>query len=113
MQIDLLYGKSGISVDLPNQWDITVINKPAMPLIQDVESTVSELLHFNELKKITNGCASACILVCDITRPVPNHTFLRPLIENLIRVGIRRDQITVLIATGFHILIQVKKFLSV
>ena len=102
MQIDLLYGKSGISVDLPNQWDITVINKPAMPLIQDVESTVSELLHFNELKKITNGCASACILVCDITRPVPNHTFLRPLIENLIRVGIRRDQITVLIATGLH-----------
>ena len=102
MQIDLLYGKSGISVDLPNQWDITVINKPTMPLIRDVQSTVSKLVHFDELKRITNGCESACILVCDITRPVPNHAFLRPLIENLIRAGIRRDQITVLIATGLH-----------
>jgi hypothetical protein len=33
---------------------------------------------------LVRGKRSACILICDITRPVPNHLFLRPLIEGLI-----------------------------
>ena len=34
---------------------------------------------------LVRGKRSACILICDITRPVPNHLFLRPLIEGLHR----------------------------
>ena len=102
MQIDLLYGKSGISIDLPDDWEITVINKPVMPVIQNIESTVSKSIHLDRLKRIANGCESACILICDVTRPVPNHVFLRPLIENLIQSGIRRDRINILVATGLH-----------
>ena len=48
------------------------------------------------------GRKSACILICDITRPVPNHLFLRPLIEGLIAAGVPRERITVLVATGLH-----------
>jgi lactate racemase len=48
------------------------------------------------------GKRSACILICDITRPVPNHLFLRPIIEQLMSAGLAPEAITVLIATGLH-----------
>ncbi len=54
------------------------------------------------LKQLAQGAASACILICDITRPVPNGLFLRPLIERLTEGGIPLDAITVLVATGLH-----------
>ena len=41
-------------------------------------------------------------MICDITRPVPNHLFLRPLIERLNAAGVPYAGITVLIATGLH-----------
>mgnify|MGYP003536073626 CR=1 FL=1 len=44
------------------------------------------------------GRKSACILICDITRPVPNRLFLRPLIEGLLAAGMARERITVLVS---------------
>ena len=37
-----------------------------------------------------------------MTRPVPNHLFLRPLVEGMLAAGIPREAITVLVATGLH-----------
>jgi nickel-dependent lactate racemase len=51
---------------------------------------------------LAQGRSSACILICDITRPVPNHLFLRPMIETMIAAGIPREAIVVLVATGLH-----------
>jgi nickel-dependent lactate racemase len=51
---------------------------------------------------LVQGRKSACILICDITRPVPNHLFLRPLIEGMLAAGMPRERITVLVATGLH-----------
>jgi nickel-dependent lactate racemase len=48
------------------------------------------------------GALSACILICDITRPVPNGLILPMLIRQLLDAGIAADRITVLIATGLH-----------
>ena len=45
---------------------------------------------------------AACIAICDITRPVPNHLFLRPVIETLIDSGVPQARVIVLIATGLH-----------
>jgi nickel-dependent lactate racemase len=41
-------------------------------------------------------------LICDITRPVPNWLFLRPMIESLIDGGLPHEAISVLVATGLH-----------
>ncbi len=54
------------------------------------------------LRELARGRKSACILICDITRPVPNRLFLRPMIETLTANGIPADRITVLVATGLH-----------
>jgi nickel-dependent lactate racemase len=54
------------------------------------------------LAELARGRSSACILICDITRPVPNEMILAPVLEILETAGIPRDQITILIATGLH-----------
>ena len=48
------------------------------------------------------GAGSACILICDITRPVPNGTLLPPVIQTLVHAGIQAENILVLVATGLH-----------
>lgn len=45
---------------------------------------------------------SACIVICDITRPVPNGLILPPLVKTFLRFGIAPENITILIATGLH-----------
>jgi nickel-dependent lactate racemase len=41
-------------------------------------------------------------VISDITRPVPNRVLLPPLLETLQQAGIRKEAITLLIATGMH-----------
>jgi nickel-dependent lactate racemase len=42
------------------------------------------------------------VVISDITRPVPNQIILPPLLETLQKSGIRKDDITILIANGMH-----------
>jgi nickel-dependent lactate racemase len=104
--VDILYGESELRVPLPPGARATVIGKRPLPKLPDPAAAVRHALEnpvgaqpFAELAK---GRRSACILICDITRPVPNHLFLRPLIEDLLAGGMARERITVLVATGLH-----------
>ena len=44
------------------------------------------------LRRSPGAADDACILICDITRPVPNRTILRPMLEVLDEAGIPREQ---------------------
>ncbi len=106
MRIELSYGKSGLPVELADDLAVTVIRKPPMPLLPDPEAAIRAALAapvgVPALAALAAGKQSACILICDITRPVPNHLFLRPLIETLLAAGMPAGGITVLVATGLH-----------
>ena len=54
------------------------------------------------LEQLATGRRSACVVVCDITRPVPNELILRPVLADLEAAGIARENILILIATGLH-----------
>jgi nickel-dependent lactate racemase len=54
------------------------------------------------LRELAKGCKSVCILVCDITRPVPNPIILRPMLKVLHEAGIAREDVLILVATGLH-----------
>ncbi len=54
------------------------------------------------LAELAKGRKSACILICDFTRPVPNKLILPPMLHILEEQGIPRDEILILIATGLH-----------
>jgi nickel-dependent lactate racemase len=104
--VHLRYGQSGLEVRLPPHARPTVIGKKPQAKLSDPHAAVRDALAnpvgANPYGEITRGRKSACILICDITRPVPNRLFLRPLIEGLLAAGVARDRITVLVATGLH-----------
>ena len=100
MRASLLYGRGELELEIPDDAHVTVIRKPEMPVLDDPSEAVRDAIQ--PLAGIASGAHSACIAICDITRPVPNHLFLRPMIETLWIAGIPLEQITVLVATGLH-----------
>src|SRR5205823_8373095 len=54
------------------------------------------------LAELAKGRKNACILICDITRPVPNKLLLPPMLRILEEQGIARKDILILNATGLH-----------
>jgi nickel-dependent lactate racemase len=105
-RIDLLFGKGHLPVRLPAKTRPTVIRKGAMPKLPDPHAAIAEALAnpigSAPLAALARAKKSACILICDITRPVPNRLFLRPMIETMVSEGIPIGDITVLVATGLH-----------
>ncbi|MCZ6869485.1 MAG: nickel-dependent lactate racemase [Gammaproteobacteria bacterium] len=106
MKVELEYGREGLVVELPDELDVRVIRKQPMAVLRDeVRAVHDALAHPNScapLGELARGKRSACILICDITRPVPNHLFLQPMIRTLLQAGIPASGITVLVATGLH-----------
>lgn len=106
MIVEILYGKNTLKVDIPEHVEVDVIRKRQMPLISDIQYAVhSSFAHpvgCEPLTALAQRAKSACILLCDITRPVPNSIFIESLIDLLCDNGLDLDQITVLIATGLH-----------
>jgi lactate racemase len=105
-EVEILYGKSGLRVALPPTARATVIRKRDLPRLPDphaaVRAALARPVAAVPYATLAQDRKSACILICDVTRPVPNHLFLRPLIEGLLAAGMPRERITVLIATGLH-----------
>ncbi len=105
-RIDLLFGKGHLPVTIPAHVRPSVIRKGAVPKLADPKAAIAAALAnpiaAPPLAALARGKKSACILICDITRPVPNHLFLRPMIETMVAEGMPLDAITVLVATGLH-----------
>jgi nickel-dependent lactate racemase len=106
MNVDLLYGRNGIPLRLPDGVRGTVVRKHPMILIRNPVQAVKQALEkpvgSPPLAEMARGGKTACILICDITRPVPNGTLLPPLIETITAAGISRENILILVATGLH-----------
>jgi len=104
--VDIAYGRGHLKVSLQEGIKPTIIRKPNLPKLADQKAAIDEALakpiNAAPLAKLAQGRKSACILICDITRPVPNKLFLRPMIETLIAAGIPADKISVVVATGLH-----------
>lgn len=106
MRVKLEYGRTGLEVDLPDDRPIrTLAYKSAVPLADPEAVLRQKLLQPTgtpPLLELARGRRSACVVICDITRPVPNQRILPPLLATLEEGGIPRDQIVILIATGLH-----------
>jgi len=106
VKIELAFGRAGIEVDLPAQANATVLRKPAMDASRPAATIVRDALDnptgTDNLATLAQGAKTACILICDITRPVPNGVFLQTIIRRLTDAGIPATGITVLVATGLH-----------
>jgi nickel-dependent lactate racemase len=106
VRIDLAFGKTGITLDLPESFRYRILEarsaKPVVDPAAALESALDHPINSPPLVELARGKSSAAISVCDITRPAPNRLTLPPLLQRLEQAGIPRENITVLIATGLH-----------
>lgn len=104
--VDIAYGRGHLRVPLREDIEPTVIRKTVLPKLANQQRAVDEALsspiNAAPLAELAKGRKSACILICDITRPVPNRLFLRPMIETLMAAGLPPEKIVIVIATGLH-----------
>jgi nickel-dependent lactate racemase len=107
MKVTLDYGKTGLDVTLPADRLLAppLAIRDAAPLADPAGALEAALLNpvgAKPLAELARGKQTACVVVCDITRPVPNKLILPPVLRTIEAAGVPRDGITVLVATGLH-----------
>ncbi len=106
MRIQIAYGKTGLEIVVPDNNLVKVLSMaPAAPLPHPEVSMAESLddpIGSAPLKKLASGAQSACVVICDITRAVPNTLILKPVLVRLEAAGVPRENIPILIATGLH-----------
>jgi nickel-dependent lactate racemase len=106
MRVRLEYGRTGLVVELPDERVVrSLAYKDAPPLADPAAALARALDHPTgspPLAQIARGKRTACIVICDITRPVPNRLMLPPILDRIESAGVARNDITILIATGLH-----------
>jgi nickel-dependent lactate racemase len=106
MKVHLEYGKQGLEVDLPDGNMVGVLSMGGAAEIADPAGEIQRALDHPmgtpALAGLARGASSACVVLCDITRPVPNALLLPPMLAALEGAGVPRGAITLLVATGLH-----------
>lgn len=106
MQFKLDYGKTGLNVDIPDANVVGPLEIRDVPPLSNPREVLREKLAnptgAKPLAELAKGRKDACIVICDITRPVPNELLLSEMLPVLEEAGIPRENILILIATGLH-----------
>ncbi len=106
MNIHLRYGRAGLQLDLPADLDAQILHLNPLPPLENEALSIAEALQnpigTAPLAQLAEGKKSACIVISDVTRPVPNQKILPPMLEILENAGIERHNIVILNATGLH-----------
>ena len=104
----LKYGKEEIRLPIEGKNIIKILNLEKQEVLLNPENKLRELL------KNPIGCSSLrelifqkkaqkiLIIVNDITRPTPYEIILPPLLDELDQIGIKKENIIFIIATGIH-----------
>lgn len=104
MKIAFPCGHEEVPLILPE--GAVILEPRAMPVIEDPEGSIiaalKDPIEALPLAELAMGRKSACVVISDITRPVPNRVILPPLLRTLESAGVERSRITILIATGTH-----------
>src|SRR5512139_3564184 len=106
MTVDLLYGRGKLAAHFPDELHVTTIRKHPMPVVPDPAAALARAFEAPvgrpPLRVLARGRRRACILICDITRPVPHGRLLPGLVAELAEAGVDRQDILILVATGLH-----------
>ena len=106
MRVEMRYGTGTLPIEIPDKNVAGVLEiSESVPLSDEdgaVREAIARPIGSPPLAALAKGRESACIVISDVTRPVPNKVILPPLLETLERAGIPCEKITILIATGIH-----------
>jgi len=104
----LKYGKEEIRLSIEDKNIIKMLNLKKQKVLLNPENKLRELLKnpigCPSLKELIfqKKASKILIIVNDITRPTPYEIILPPLLDALRQIGIKKENITFIIATGIH-----------
>ena len=104
----LKYSKEEIQLPIEDKNIIKILNLEKQEVLLNPENKLRELLknpiNSPSLRELIfqKKASKILIVVNDITRPTPYEVILLPLLDELKQVGIKREKITFMIATGIH-----------
>jgi len=106
MKIELAYGRRELTVDLPDDAPITVIEPNFAPGLPDERGAIRDALRSPigalALREITSAEDTVALVFSDLTRPMPNERALPPLLDELALAGVPDEQIVLINGLGTH-----------
>jgi len=104
----LKYGKEEVQLALPEKNILKILNSEEQEVLLNPEDKLANLLKnpmgSPSLKELIQQkrAEKILIIVNDITRPTPYEVILPPLLDELHKIGIKKENIIFIIATGIH-----------
>jgi len=104
----LKYGKEEVQLPIQDKSIIKILNLKKQEVLLNPENRLKNLLKnsINSLSLrdliIQKKASKILIIVNDITRPTPYEVILPPLLDELHQMGIKKENIIFIIATGIH-----------
>lgn len=106
MKIKMAYGNTGLNVQVPDENLAGILRMKSIPALKDPTRELERVLVHPignvSLAEKVRGKKNVCIVISDITRPVPNKVLLPPILRIVEENGIPQDKIIILIGTGIH-----------
>ncbi|MDD5658774.1 MAG: nickel-dependent lactate racemase [Actinomycetota bacterium] len=106
MKIKISYGSEGLEVEVNKANVLEIIeSKGAFPVADPKSALIKSFANpigSSSLKEKIKDKKKICIVISDSTRAVPTKLILETLLGELKNYGIKKEQITILIATGLH-----------
>ncbi|HEY1828693.1 MAG TPA: nickel-dependent lactate racemase [Acidimicrobiales bacterium] len=99
MQVQLAYGRKGITVEVPDGASVILPNE--LPGLPDQAGAIRDRIG-PLLDGLVDRGKTVSVVFPDLTRPMPNRTVLPPLLDELARRGVPVDHVTLICATGTH-----------
>jgi lactate racemase len=104
----LPYGKTSIAINLEESnvrvdLFLPIELHPEMDEKDQIVTAIRNPLNGHGFPIQINSSTTVAITINDKTRPVPNHLLYPPLLSKLEEIGVKRENISILIATGTHL----------
>ncbi len=104
MHIKLAYGKTGLEVEFPDAWNVTVVEPRFVPGLPDPRAALRQALQAPigapPLRGLIQPGDKVGIVFSDITRPTPNYLIIPAILAELEHVP--KENITLFNAVGTH-----------
>ena len=106
MHIELPYGRTTMSAELPDGLDVSILDMPATKVDKTEEEMIDAAMRnpigSPLLEDMLKPDDTVVIVMNDQTRPGPNVLIMSELMKRLDMVGVPDENVTIIFATGSH-----------
>jgi len=104
MEIAVPFGKGEIRIEIPDYVDVILPKTP--PALGNeseiIEGSLENPIGTPKIEELVAPSTKVAFLVSDITRPCPSYKILPHVLRRLEKVGVPKENILILFATGSH-----------